>query len=150
MEERLGKVIKVAVGVIVVSSIASSILKLVEQPKTGTIQTTETTIEQTEEIKEGDYKIFEPGEHWYTLLLPSKDCDPCILNDCETPEGYRAEGVVPYCIKEGDKVIDEGFRIDYSNTEPVVVYAQYNEQTGKYDYEHPGYVLQEVKTKTIG
>ena len=59
MEERLGKVIKVAVGVIVVSSIASSILKLVEQPKTGTIQTTETTIEETieEEVKEGDYKL---------------------------------------------------------------------------------------------
>lgn len=122
-------------------------LKKDVQP-TGTM--IETTIEQTEEIKEGDSKVFQEGEHWYTLLLKSKDCDPCVLNDCETPEGYRAEGVVPYCIKEGDKVIDEGFRIDYSNTEPVVVYAQYNEQTGKYDYEHPGYVLQEVKTKTIG
>ena len=123
-------------------------LKKDVQP-TGTM--IETTIEETtEEVKEGDYKIFQPEEHYFTVRKTSKDCDPSILKEFETPEGYEVYGVVPYCDKDGDKVIDEGFRVDYVNTEPVVVYAHYNTETGKYDYETPGYVLHEEKVRNFG
>lgn len=152
MEKRMLKFYAVGFGVGVVTLAYLGILgaNAILKTKEGQMQPIETSIEQTEEIKEGDSKVFQEGEHWYTVRIKSKDCDPCVLNDCETPEGYRAEGVVPYCIKEGDKVIDEGFRIDYSNTEPVVVYAHYNEETGKYDYENPGFVIYEVKGRIVG
>ena len=118
--------------------------------KEGTMKPVETiqeTTEETEEVNEGDYKIFQPEEHYFTVRKTSKDCDPSILEEFETPEGYAVYGVVPYCDKDGDKIIDEGFRVDYVNTEPVVVYAHYNDKTGKYDYETSGYVLQTEKVR---
>lgn len=127
-------------GMILVKSCANS--KKVELP-----EPVEITLEETEEVNEGDYKIFQPEEHYFTVRKTSKDCDPSILEEFETPEGYAVYGVVPYCDKDGDKIIDEGFRVDYVNTEPVVVYAHYNDKTGKYDYETSGYVLHTEKVR---
>lgn len=108
--------------------------------KEGTMK--ETTIEETKEIANpNEYKIYQPEEHYFSIKLRSKDCDPKVLDDLNIPEGYMVYSLVPYTTEKEDKIIDEGFKVVFINREPVVVYPTYNSNTGNHEYKTAGYVI---------
>lgn len=111
------------------------------------------TIEETEEVREGDIRAYNPEEHYVKVEIPKTNEGPGELVNYSIPEGYDVYSINPYTKTKDDQVIEEGFTICYVNKEPVVVYATYDETTKKYGYNTFGQLLHTVevpKTKIKG
>ncbi len=128
--------------------------------KEGTIQPTETTIEETKlidvingDIEVGTPKTFEPGEHYISVRMPQtwnpfENGSITGLAVNNIPEGYDIYQINPYTEKVGYGSATGGYDIWFVNTETVEVTATYNEYYDTNGYYTFGTVVEEkVLTK---
>ena len=102
------------------------------------------------DVKAGETKTFEPGEHYILVRVPEKnpydndDIPGYAINNM--PEGYSVYSISPFSEKLGYGSATGGHDIWFVNDETVEVTATYNECYKAYGFYTFGEVVNE-KTK---
>ena len=101
------------------------------------------------DVKLGDTKVFEEGEHYIVVRVPMvtlrlDESSEYAINNI--PDGYSVYTITPYTEPDlGNGSETGGHDIWFVNDEPVEVTATYNEHYKLYGYYSFGKVLQKTK-----
>jgi len=136
-------------GIFIANMIIAGIRSCRESKKIEIPEPVDVRIEETEEVREGDIRAFNPEEHYVKVEIPKTKEGPGELVNYSIPEGYDVYSINPYTKIKEDETTEEGFTICYVNKEPVVVYAIYDAKTNTYGYNTFGSVLYNIKTKQL-
>ncbi len=112
-------------------------------------------------VKKGDTKVFEPGEHYISVRVIGSyqeeeyykvtdnheyNCTGSAISNI--PEGYKLYTILPITRKHGYGSTTAGYEAWFVNTEIVEVKATYNKYYDNYGYYDFGKVIENNKVKT--
>lgn len=111
------------------------------------------TEQLSEEIKQGDSKVFEPYQHLFYVRFNLDKLtglpDDITGGSIEIPTGYKVFEIENFNVANRYASQTGGYDVWFINEVPVEVNAVYNESLGKYDYSRFGVPIKTEKEESI-